>query len=120
LNHHQSAVTRVAYSPCGTMLASGDATKNVVIWDAAAKTVSHKGMEYHQAKISSLAWSQDSKKLVSGSLDTRVIVWDIAGGPSKRQTLDRAHPGGCTQVRFVAANRVVSCGADCSIKLWTV
>ena len=92
LNQHPSGVTKVAYSPCGKMLASGDATKNVVVWDAGSKQTMQTENVHHQAKVTSLDWSPDSKRLVSGSLDTKVIVWDIAGGPSKRIMLDRAHP----------------------------
>lgn len=120
MNQHPSAVTKVAYSPCGKYLASGDATKNVVVWDAAGKTAVQTENVHHQAKVTSLDWSGDSRRLVSGSLDTKVIVWDIQGGPSKRITLDRAHQGGVNSVRFVTDTRVASTGADCNIKMWTV
>ena len=39
------------YSPCGRMLASGDASKELLIWDAAAKSVKVKGFAHHQARL---------------------------------------------------------------------
>jgi len=120
LARHAGVVTKVAFSPCGTMLASGDGSKEVLVWSTGSWDVTVDQLVYHQARITALAWAPDSARLATGSLDTKVIVWDLAGGVAKRTTFDRAHAGGVSGVRFLSARRVVSSGADCSIKTWTV
>mmetsp|Transcript_45263 Transcript_45263/g.107941 ORF Transcript_45263/g.107941 Transcript_45263/m.107941 type:complete len:609 (+) Transcript_45263:50-1876(+) len=117
---HNAGVTRVAYSPCGAMIASGDASKEILIWDAKTRAVQVKGFAHHQAKITSLAWSPNSKRIVSGSLDTHVMVWDIQAAASARVVLDRAHVGGVACCRFLSDTSLVTTGADFSIKRWTV
>jgi len=120
LSEHHGSVTKVAYSPCGRMLASGDVGKEVILWDAASKSVKTKGMTFHLAKITCLDWSPDSSKFATGGLDSKIIVWSVEGGPNKRTVLDRANVGGVTAVKFLSPGQLVSTGADCNIKVWVV
>ncbi|MCH8274414.1 MAG: hypothetical protein IH851_06475, partial [Armatimonadetes bacterium] len=79
---HSGAVTSVAFSPDGKILASGSTDGTIKLWHTATgrqlRTLS--GIE---GDVTSVAFNADGKQLVSGSwfFDTgRVTVWDIDSG----------------------------------------
>jgi WD40 repeat protein len=69
-------VATVAFSPDGTVLASGDYEGKIMLWNVATgeKLVIIDG---HFDKINSLVFSEDGTMLVSGSEDGTVKVWGI-------------------------------------------
>ncbi|MCC7492373.1 MAG: AAA family ATPase [Fimbriimonadaceae bacterium] len=76
---HTWAVTSVAWSPDGQLLASGSFDQTVRICDAAS------GAELacltgHTRPVNSVAWSPDGERLASGSEDHTVRIWDAASG----------------------------------------
>ena len=71
LERHRGEVTCLAYSPDGSMLASGDANREVLVWDASTNQVKKSRMVYHNARITALAWSKDSKEIASGEQGLR-------------------------------------------------
>ena len=92
-------VVALAYSPDGAYLAAGDTQRQVILYDAAAKTVKVNDWVFHQARITSLGWAPSSKHVVSGSIDTHIFVWSV-DLPSKRIVIKNAHVG---QVRMTKA-----------------
>ena len=120
LERHTADVTQLAYSPDGAILASGDAKREVVMWDAAKLELKQTRMVYHTARITAMAWSPDSTRLATGSLDMSVIVWKVGVLPTKRKTISRAHHGGVQAITWLDANRLVSGGADACLRVWKV
>lgn len=114
---HRGAVHAVRYSPDGSRFASGDANREVIVWDAATKEPVVTELVYHTARISSISWSPDNSKIVTGSLDSSIIVWNLA--EKTRLVAKNAHFGGVTGVAFIDANTVASAGSDCTLKTWT-
>ena len=84
LERHRSAVTCVAFSPNGALLATADSGRELLLWDTQSRQVSQKDWQYHSAKITCVAWSPDSSRLATGSIDTNVIVWSVATPDSVR------------------------------------
>ena len=116
LGEHRGQVSRLRFSPCGTMFASGDSNRELIVWDASSKTPKYTGLVFHNARILDIAWSPDSSRVATGSVDTNVIVWNLA--EKTRLMAKSAHPGGANAVVFINENTVASAGGDCCIKTW--
>ena len=96
LTGHTAGVNAVAYSPDGSLLASGAASVNnsIRLWDS--QTGEHlRTLEGRLNGVHSLAFSPDGKTLASGG-DNSIRLWDPQTGDLKR---------------------TLNCGAQCSESL---
>ncbi|WP_019501747.1 eIF2A-related protein [Pseudanabaena sp. PCC 6802] len=74
-----AGVLTLAYSPDGTMLACGDASGSVHLWQIASGELLLT-LKQHRSWVWSLAWSPDSQILATGGDDKTVILWDTRSG----------------------------------------
>jgi len=79
LRLHREAITVLAYAPNGALLASGDRSGRLCIWQDGGTPVQSIGLE---AEISALDWHPDGTAIAVGCTDGRVAVLDI--DPSAR------------------------------------
>ncbi len=113
---HLGAVTTVAFSPDGEILASGSADETVVLWHVASGEPK-KTLKSHTNGVTSVAFSPDGKIFASGSHDRLVILWDIASG-RPINTL-KGHTNSVTSVAFSPDGKTLASGsADRSVILW--
>ncbi|CAG8763804.1 10788_t:CDS:10 [Cetraspora pellucida] len=119
LSSNRGAITTIAYSPNGSLLAVGDSQGKIYVYDANSKTVTISGWVFHTARIYSIAWSPDSLHLVSGSLDTNIYVWSVEK-PSDRIAIKGAHQVSVSGVTFLDNSTVSSVGQDACLKTWTL
>ncbi|KAI2864664.1 hypothetical protein CBS13152_11162 [Aspergillus niger] len=82
LEGHSYAVTSVAFSNNGQLLASGSGDKTIKLWDAATGTLKHT-LEGHSDPVYSVAFSNNGQLLASGSQDKTIKLWDAATGALK-------------------------------------
>lgn len=114
-SHHKSKITNIKVSPNGKLIASGDAGREIIVWDASDFSVKYNQLTFHTSAITDMSWSPDSTHLVSGSVDGNIIVWDFPNA-TRIQTL--AHRHGTKAVGFINSNTVLSAGGDFRLRSW--
>ncbi|KAJ1647424.1 WD40 repeat-like protein [Coemansia asiatica] len=119
LGGHTREITYLAFSPDGSLLASGDAGGKIVVSDAKATGQPAKRWSAHTARIYCISWAPDGTHAASSSLDGHVMVWSTER-PTKPIQIRNAHLGGSSSVSFMSNDTVVSTGADGGVKVWTV
>lgn len=110
---HTSKLTSIKISPDGSMIASGDAGREVVVWNAGDWTPKYTQMAFHTSSITDLSWSPDSKHLLSGSLDGNLIIWDLQNG---KRIVQGAHRHGTKAVSYINQDTVLTAGGDFRIR----
>ena len=74
LRRHQQTITRLAYSPSGHRLASGDRAGRLCIWNTET------GLEYEwmvDAEVTAMQWSVDGQQLAVGNIFGQLRVFEI-------------------------------------------
>jgi len=106
----------VAFSPDGTMLATGSGDNNVYV--AMVKTRANRYiLKGHTGRVWEVAFSPDGVTLASGSEDATVILWDLQTGKEIR-TL-QGHKDAIWGLAFSRDGSVLASGsADQSVRLW--
>ena len=74
LEGHRASVTSVAFSPDGTMLASGGWDEKVILWDVPGRRQIVELPEGHAHIVPSVAFSPDGTLLASAGYDGKVIL----------------------------------------------
>ncbi|WP_327363733.1 nSTAND1 domain-containing NTPase [Streptomyces sp. NBC_01296] len=114
---HRDRVGEVAFSPYGSILASGSADGTARLWDQASGKP-RATLKGHTDAVWSVAFSPDGSTLATGSFDGDVRLWDVATGKPRGSLLkDPAHA--VWSVAFSPDGSTLAIGGDDnSVKLW--
>lgn len=82
LKGHPQPAYGVAVNPAGTIIASGDETARIWLWDAKTgkKLKEFNRNNGHQRGIQSLSFSKDGTMVASTGKDDVIILWSVAKG----------------------------------------
>jgi len=105
---HYGRVTSVAFSPDGTLLASGSDDYTVRLWRSSDGTFL-RSLQGHTGYVKSVAFSPDGTILASGSDDNTVRLWQVSDGALLR-TL-KEHTNWVEEVVFSPDGRLLASGS---------
>ena len=83
LKKHSATVNAIAFSPDGTMMATGGDDRTVIMWETVSGK-SRRTLKGHDLTVTSLAFSPDGDLLAVGSGNASVILWDARTGKLNR------------------------------------
>ncbi|KAH9951566.1 WD40 repeat-like protein [Amylocystis lapponica] len=119
LEGNKGAVSALAFSPDGALLAAGDSSGKIVLFNVQERKAVTSRWSFHSARIHSLAWTADGRHCASGSLDTHVYVWSVEK-PMRNIAIKNAGPGGVNAVFWMRDGVLASAGADGCVRTWAI
>lgn len=116
LSGHKGRISKIAWSPDGTKIASASNDYTVRIWDATTGeclTI----LKGHSKEVRTVTWSPDGSQLASGSRDMHVLIWDVPTGKNIRWVY--AHFDSVWTVDWSPDGRFLASGAnDNRVQIW--
>lgn len=120
LTRSTAQITALSFSPDGSLLAVGNSSGKIVVYETSSWDVKTDRWSAHTARVTSIAWNSEGTQAVSGALDTNIFVWSLKN-PGKRVKMANAHKDGVNGVSFVdGGKKIASTGGDAALKIWTV
>lgn len=114
----QANVAVLSFSPDGSLLAAGDSSGKIVLYNVGDHSIVTSRWVFHTACVKSINWHKDGKMVVTGAADASIYVYSVTR-PARNLKILNAHKDGVNVVRW-DDDDVYSAGADASIKKWTL
>ncbi|GAB1526840.1 hypothetical protein RhiTH_010012 [Rhizoctonia solani] len=102
-------VSRVAFSPDGSLLVSGSDDGTVLVRDAQTGNCIYDVIRGHESRVTSVCFSPNGKYLLSGSWDQTTRMWDSGNGSLIPNSIKR-HPSSVICTAFSPDGKHIACG----------
>lgn len=112
----------LSIDPSEELLAVGDTTGNVLLYELQTKNIKTSRWFFHTGKITSMAWRPNQEErdhIATVSLDTHIIIYSVKRPMNVIKKLN-AHKDGINVVEWESADTIVTAGADSCINRWNV
>jgi len=113
LPEHDGAVDGVAFSPDGSLVATGSDMNEVRLFDSRTGEL-ELVLSGHEGSIDRIAFSPDGGRLISGSVDDTARIWDLETG----KELHRLEASEIWGVAWSPAEERVAVASASSVILW--
>jgi WD40 repeat protein len=87
LQGHTDRVYAVAFSPDGTLVATGSKDMKIRLWNSATGVV-QRTLEGHTGSVYNISFSPDGRFAASASWDRTILIWDLA---TEESTILKGH-----------------------------
>lgn len=105
ITRHTDWITAVAFSPDGSMLATGDRSGGIHVWETGSGAIVFSLTE-HKQRITDLEWRADGQAVASVADDGNLILWNMKDGWPAANVA--AHAGKASS-RYTRATGVLAC-----------
>jgi WD40 repeat protein/serine/threonine protein kinase len=112
---HATWVSALAFSPDGSMLASGSEDQNARLWTVSTGSLV-RTLEGHGDEVNLVAFSPDGERLVTGSVG-ELRIWEVATGALVEHQID--HRGYMVDAQFSPDGELLAtAGDDGAVRVW--
>lgn len=119
LSGHQGPVLACAFSPDGSILATGSGDKTVRFWDTATMTPV-KILTTHKGWILAVSWSSCGQYLASGDSEGQIHVWGRKGDVVANFSGHKKWITSLTWEPITVSPRLVSSSKDATCRVWSI
>ncbi|KAL1412924.1 Lissencephaly-1 [Vanrija albida] len=119
LSSHRAPITRVAFHPTWTVLASASEDATVKIWDWESGDF-ERTVKGHTKAVADVDFDPKGNLMVTCSSDLTIKLWDPANDYKNTKTL-HGHDHSVSSVRFMpTGEQLISASRDKTIRVWEV